>query len=830
MKAVIMAGGEGTRLRPLTSNQPKPMVPVMNKPVMEYIIELLKSHGVNEVIATLQFLPALVRNYFGDGSNLGVTISYSVEDTPLGTAGSVKKVESYLDETFIVISGDALTDIDLTEAVSFHRSNKALATLILKKVENPREFGVVITDETGRVQRFVEKPNWSQVFSDTVNTGIYILEPEVLKYIPADKPFDFSKDLFPKLLKGKKRLFGFVAEGYWQDIGNLEQYLQVHHDILRGLAKIEPEGFKLGRSIWVDGGAKIDPLASLRGPVIIGKNAKVEAGARLHSYSVVGNNTVVKAGASLSRAVVGDNCYIGLGAELRGCIVGRTCDIKNNARLGENVVVGDNCTIGKDAVISPGVRIYPFKTVEPGAALSASIIWETRGARVLFGRQGVSGLINIDITPRMAMRIAVSYGTAIPAGATVAVSSEQIRACEIMKEAMIAGLTSTGVNVWDMDNSPAPVTRYAIRTEHLAGGVDIRLLPDDVQSVEFDVFDSNGINISEDMQRNIEKYFYRGDFRRAFYDEMGEVIYPPRTVENYINNVVGKVDTDVIRRARLKVVVDYGFGRSIKVEPDLFTRLGVAVIALNGVPGDNRPSFDRDEIERAVRQVATSVRALKADMGVLIDGPGERLTMIDEKGTRIGLSASLIMMLKLVAEQRKGGTIVLPMSITQVADDIAAMNGCNVKRVRISSAALMEASLDDEVVFAGAEGGGFIFPEIVPAYAALGSLAKLMEILARKKKPISTLAAAVPRYHIRHRQEVCQWERKGSVMRQLMDNVKGKKVEYTDGIKVYTKEGWALLLPDPIEPIFHVYAEGATERQTDNLAARYAALIRKFRT
>lgn len=829
MKAVIMAGGEGTRLRPLTSNQPKPMVPVMNKPVMAYIIELLKRHNITDVIATLQFLPAVIRNYFGDGKDLGVDIAYSTEETPLGTAGSVKKVEDYLGETFIVISGDAVTNINLTEAIAFHKEKKSVATLVLKSVENPLQFGVVIIDDEGRVQRFVEKPNWSQVFSDTVNTGIYILEPEVLKRIPADKPFDFSKDLFPKLLKSKKRMFGYVTDAYWQDVGSIEQYMQVHQDILKNETGIAPEGFKIGRSVWVDSGAKIDPLASLRGPIVIGRNAKVEAGARIRPYSVIGNNTVIKAGSYISRSVIWDNSYIGAGTELRGCMVGRTCDVKNNVRLEEGVAVGDNCMIGDNAVISPNVRIYPYKSIDAGAGIRTSIIWETRGFRALFGRQGISGLMNIDITPRMAMRIAVSYGTALPAGATVAVSCDQVRACEIMKNSIIAGLNSTGVNVWDMDNSPAGINRFAIINDHLAGGIDVRLPHDDIQSVEFDFYDSNGINISEDMQSSIEKYFYRGDFRRAFYDEMGEIIYPSRSTENYISNVINSVDVGLIGKSRLKLVVDYGFGRGIKIGPELFGRLGLGVVSLNGIPGSDRAALTKDDMERALRQVSTSVRALKADLGVLVDGPSERITLVDEKGQRIGYSVALIMMVKLVCENKKCGKVILPMSVTQIADDIAAVNGCEIKRVGISAAALMDAALEEQAIFAGAEGGGYIFPDIAPAYVALGSLAKLLEIMAQVKKPLSQLASSVPRYHVLHRTEVCSWERKGYVMRQMIDAVKGKKAELIDGIKVYGKYGWALMLPDPIEPVCHIYVEGDTEQHAEALAAKYAALIRKFR-
>ena len=201
MKAVVMAGGEGTRLRPLTSNQPKPMVPIVNKPCMEHIIELLKKNGINDIIVTLAFLPQSIRGYFGDGSSMGVSIEYSVEESPLGTAGSVRNAFEHLDETFIVISGDALTDFDLNEVIDFHKSKDSMITLALKSVENPLEFGVVIVDEDNHIKQFLEKPSWGQVFSDYVNTGIYVLEPEIFDYIPENTKYDFSQELFPKMLQ-----------------------------------------------------------------------------------------------------------------------------------------------------------------------------------------------------------------------------------------------------------------------------------------------------------------------------------------------------------------------------------------------------------------------------------------------------------------------------------------------------------------------------------------------------------------------------------------------------------------------------------------------------
>src|SRR5690606_18178375 len=218
MKAVVMAGGEGTRLRPMTANQPKPLLPVVNRPIMEHVLRLLKRHGFDDTVVTVQFLATLIRNYFGDGEELGMNLRYVAEEVPLGTAGSVKNAEEHLrGEPFIVISGDALTDIDLTDMVRFHRENGAMVTIGLKRVANPLEFGIIIVDDDGRIQRFLEKPTWGQIFSDTVNTGIYIMEPEVLDHVAAGENVDWSSDVFPKLLEDGAPLYGYIAEGYWED-------------------------------------------------------------------------------------------------------------------------------------------------------------------------------------------------------------------------------------------------------------------------------------------------------------------------------------------------------------------------------------------------------------------------------------------------------------------------------------------------------------------------------------------------------------------------------------------------------------------------------------
>ena len=280
MRAVVMAGGEGTRLRPLTSNQPKPMVSLCGKPCMEYIMELLAAHGFGEAVVTLMFMPKAVRDYFGDGSPIGMSLDYSIEMTPAGTAGSVKLAEDRLgDDTFIVISGDALTDFDLGDIVAFHKQRGAMVTIALKRVENPLDFGVVVVNDEGQIERFLEKPTWGQVFSDTVNTGIYVLDPAVFAHIPEKRPYDFGRDLFPKLFDMRAPLYGYVAEGYWQDIGSLPQYLAANRDLLDGTVRAAIPGIELQNRIFLGDGINLDSLENMTGPAYVGNYSRIDASA-----------------------------------------------------------------------------------------------------------------------------------------------------------------------------------------------------------------------------------------------------------------------------------------------------------------------------------------------------------------------------------------------------------------------------------------------------------------------------------------------------------------------------------------------------------------------
>jgi mannose-1-phosphate guanylyltransferase / phosphomannomutase len=825
MKAVIMAGGEGTRLRPLTSSAPKPMLPLANRPMMEHIITLLKRHGFDDIVVTVAFLANNIKTYFGDGSEFGVHISYADEPVPLGTAGSVGNARELLDETFLVISGDVLTDIDLSAVLAFHNEHKAVATIGLTAVENPLEFGIVITRPDGTIERFLEKPTWGQVFSDTINTGIYVLEPEVFDYIPAGRSVDFSGEVFPALLTNGRPLYGAIVEGYWEDVGTLEAYLTAHQDVLDQKVVLDIPGFRMNDSVWIGEGADIAPESTITGPAVIGAGCRVEAGCVIGQYTVLGSNVRMQRESRIDRSVLHDNIYVGARTNIRGAIVGRISSIRDNVRVDEGVVLGEEVFIGSGAVVTGDVKVYPFKTIEDGAIVNSSIVWESKGSRSLFGRDGVTGLANVDVTPELAVRVAMAYGTTLKRGSTIVTSRDSSRAARMLKRAMMAGLNATGIDVLDLEVASTPVTRFLVRSPRAFGGLTVRLHPQDVDRVVVRFFDSAGADITEDAQRKIERLFDREDARRSLADEIGDIQFPPRALEEYTVAMESTIDTGTIRAARFKLVVDYSYGAASMLMPQLLGKLGADVLAVNPyVSTAGRISFDP---AASVERVAGLVRSSGAHLGAVMDPDGERVTFVDDAGRVLGDSAGLLAFVELVAEHLLGDTIALPVNVSERAKDIALSHGAKVRSTKMSAAALMAAANDPGVGFAADGNGGYILPGFMAAFDAAAALVKMLDLLALSDRKLSEVVDNLPKVHLVHETVVTPWDQKGMVMRSLME-IAGRDVEMIDGVKMRSSDGWVLALPDPEEPVTHLWAESSTESDARRKAQEYARRVRQL--
>ncbi|MEZ5169688.1 MAG: mannose-1-phosphate guanyltransferase [Acidimicrobiia bacterium] len=826
MKAVIMAGGEGTRLRPLTSTQPKPMMPLANKPMMEHIVNLLTQHGLDDVVVTVAYLANQIRTYFGDGSEHGVRMRYATEESPLGTAGSVRNASAELDDTFLVISGDVLTDIDLTATLKAHRDSGADATIALKRVDNPLEFGIVITRDDGSIERFLEKPGWGQVFSDTINTGIYVLEPRIFDFIPEGEVVDFSGDVFPKMLEQGLSIHGHVMGGYWEDVGTLEAYLRAHTDVLDGAVAVDIGGFRISENVWLGEGSDIDPRARVDGPVVIGDNCTIESGAHLREYTVLGTDVVVKHDAFLERSVVHDHSYLAPSVRLRGAVVGRSTDIRQGVQAEEGVVLGDETFVGDGAVINPGVKIFPFKSVDAGAVVTSSIVWESHGARTLFGPRGVRGLANVDITPEVAVRLAGAYGTSLKKGSVVTVSRDTSRAARSLKRAVISGLNMAGVRVEDLELAPVPLTRFHVRSERAQGGITLRLAPGDPNSVEIRFFDAGGRDMSEAAQRKIERLLSREDYRRAFAGDIGDIVFPPRAFEYYTAALEEAVDAPALRDRGFKVVLDYSFGASSIVMPNVLAKIGAEVLAVNPY-ASTAPALAAVDDEARIPFLEDLVRTSGSDLGLILDPDGETATVVDDRGRSLTNTEAMLALVSLVSSTMNDARIVLPVSVSSHARRIAEENGAEVVWTKLAQSAVTALADRGNIDLAVAPDGGFIWPEFLPASDATATLAKLLDLLRAAGCRLSDVVNGLPAVHVVRDEVPTPWESKGAVMRAMIERTKDREVQLVDGVKVFHDDAWALVLPDPEEPLTHVWAEATSEQEAQQLAQEYARRIRQ---
>ena len=829
MKAVVMAGGEGSRLRPVTSNIPKPMVPICNQPIMEHILMLLKRHGIEDIVSTLYYLSEEIQGYFGDGQDFGVNMSYSIETTPLGTAGSVKKAESQLrDGTFLIVSGDALTDCDLSKAIEFHKRKGSLATLILYRVPNPLEFGVVITDDDGKVVRFLEKPSWSEVFSDTVNTGMYILEPEIFDYMEPNKAYDWSGDIFPRLLAEHKPMFGYIMEEYWADVGSLSQYREAQEHMLSGKVNLPVQGEPIGNGVSIGSNCVIDETANLVPPLCLGNNCKVKAGATVGPYTVIGDNSFIEEDANVERSVVWDSAYVGPNVGIHSAIVCSRTTIKRDSVVREDAVVGDRCLVDVGCTIRPRVKLWPDKIVERGSIVTMSLVWGSKWRGNLFRDLGVAGLSNIEITPDFACRLGSAFGSCFPPGCKIVTSRDSTRSSRMIKRALIASLLSVGCDVLDMRSSALPIARHFIKTSGASGAVNVRKLPGNTRVTLIEMMDSKGGYLSRSMERKVESAFFREDFKRTDPDDLGQIEFASRAIEEYQVDYFRKLPVDSSGK-RLKVVCDYGYSSLGSIFPAMLERLGIESISLNSFNDAKRSPRSVSEVDRHVHTLSHIVGTLGYDLGVLFTNEGERLTIIDERGEQVLGNTLLATLGSLIAKTHPNAKIALSVTAPTLLEETLIRQGAQTIRTKADTRSLMSTSLESEVLFAGDEFGGFIFPSMHPGFDALFSFGMLISMLQKTGLSVSEVTSELPQFQMAYEQVRVQWESKGTVMRVIAEESQtGNKVELLDGIKIFDQDAWVLVLPDALEPLFHVYAESSDMAASKALVAEYVQKIEKI--
>lgn len=828
-KAVIMAGGFGTRLRPLTMEIPKPLVPVLNLPIMEHIVNLLKRHNINDIVSLLYFQPEKITDYFKSGEDFGIKMSYVHAQADYGTAGSVKNAYKELNSRFIIISGDVLTDFDLTKALEFHIEKKSKATILLTRVPSPLQFGIVMTDEESRITHFLEKPSWGQVFSDTINTGIYILEPEVLDLIPYQEDFDFSKDLFPLMLHKKMPIYGFIAEGYWKDLGNLEEYQIGQSDAL--LNKVEL-GFNFDEKLICGKNVTLPKNLKINGNVVIGNNTVLGENSIL-TNTVVGDNVTIGKGVCLSGTTIWNNVHIGDFTQLNDDVVCDNVTIGNSVTIHENVYIANNCIIENKAKLHSNIKLWPNKRVLSGSTLSRSLVQEEKWSRELFTDARISGISNIDITPEFGSKLGTALGMAFGRGKKILSSRDPNNVSRLVKRSITSGLLSVGSIVSDLQSTSIPQTRQELMTGNYDGGMHVRRSIRNPNLTDIIIFSNDGRDISISMSKKIERFFFGEDILRVPHDEVGNVKYPERTNEIYIQRFVDSLDVDKIKAKKFKILVDYSFGQAATILPSILGKLSVDALSSHDFVDPLRFHPDPTMDIAGDDNTGKIMNSLNYELGFRIEAGAEKVAVIDERGKWVPASRLLSIVTKLFLESNKDREpykIAVSVVASTEIETIAKDYNVEVVRIKNSHSAMMDATSDESILFVGGIYGGFIFRDFLLASDGMFTCGKILEMLAKTNFKFSTLDETLPKKHLYIVTIECPWDLKGMVMRKAMDYSEHSKRELIEGVKIFFEDETVLLVPEKETAQFSIVAESDSQFNANYLADKYAGIVSKWIT
>lgn len=785
MKAVIMAGGEGARLRPLTCDMPKPMMPVLDRPILEYALRLLRRHGIVRAAITLGYMPDRVRDFFGTGAELGMELEYFVEKQPLGTAGGVKAAAGFLDETFIVLSGDGLTDCDISAALDFHRRKCADITMVLKRVPVPLEYGVVETDEGGRVRRFVEKPGWGEVFTDTVNTGIYIMEPHVLEMIPKGQ-YDFGRQLLPEAVRQGHAVYGWVMGGYWCDIGDTAAYAQANFDALTG--RVDGVREALGLESWPEDGivtmpgAMVSEHAHVTAPCFIGEHCVIEAGASVGELSVIGGGSNVSGQAGIKHSVVMSGTHLGAGAQLRGAVLGRECALGSGACVYEHGVLGDRVELGERAAIMPGVKVWPRKKAAPGARLEQNLVWGgERGA--LFGMRGAA----LD-TPGQAVLLGQAYAAA--GAREVVLTRARGGRAEAMANAFMAGLSAQGAKVFDVGEAIVPELRALIGMLGAAGA--------HIGEGGATLLDERGLPPDSERERRIETLFMRQDFARPF--ALGCPAAEPVVLP----------DDFFVRRLLMRLP-----------DVDMRDAPGVALMC--------EPGAVCARAEALLRALGASYRVCapmlfentlrRGEVGFVPDELGETLRICDAEGMLS--EQEQLELMTLIALESGANEICVPIGSTRALEDVAASRGAALRYTRHSPAERLGAMLDMQPEARGDVQAGLHFD-------ALYAMAQVLILMTRRQLPLRTLTEDYPQVYRRTSAVPVAGAERGRILRVLRGME--ASAEFMDGLYMKREDGFAWISPDAhgdMRVVCEARDSDAARRLCDDYTGKLRAILRE---
>ncbi len=830
MKAVVMAGGFGTRIQPLTTSLPKPMLPVVNLPMMEHIILKLRDElDIKEFVILLYFKPETIKDHFKDGSDLGIKISYVLPDDDYGTAGAVKCAQEYIkDDNFIIVSGDLVTDFDMKEIVDAHNKKEAKFTIALTPVEDPLQFGVVITDENDKIEKFLEKPGWGEVFSDTINTGIYIVEPEVLEFIPYEKNFDFAKDLFPLLMENNITLWGPKVEGYWRDVGNPQSYRDVYDDILnlRFAFKFLGDKITSDTGILYKSDESLFEDVKIIGNVVVGKNVKIGKNVELKN-TVLGDNVKIKDNTKLANSVVWNNVKIGQNCQLNHAVICDKNRIGDHVKVKEGVIMAENCDIGDNVSFEKDVTVWADKIIDDGSIVSNNVVWGSKYKSSIFEDGMVRGRTNIELSCAMSTKLAEALGTMLPIGSKVYVSRDFHRSSRMLKRAFLGGLLSTGLDVVDITYMPSAAMRYNLaNNDNITAGVHFRQSITDKTHTEIIIFTEDGLRIDTNMAKNIERLFFRENFRRVDSDDIGEITEEQFLEDVYAKDILSHLDLDMIKSSDLKIAVDMMSGAVSKIYPKLLTGLELDNVVLNAVPDEKKLSTLPTLAKKSQENLSKIVTSLGQNIGFMIYPNGQKMRLICDEGKVLDEHIALLSVLYMVnASTTQKRKVFLPAWAPDIFD--TKFENLEIQRGKYSN--FTKEKLKEYYLVASVE-GNFAFIDFALNRDTVFASLKVIEMMSKHDFVISDIAKQMATFYYTSIQQECPNSLKGTMMRKFLEDSKGKPSSMVDGVKIWVDEdAWILMIPDQYTDNLNLYVQAKDKTQGDAILKTYQEKITSWK-
>jgi len=824
MKAIVLAGGFGTRIQPLTNSIPKPMLPILNRPMMEHIIIKLRDQlNIKEIAVLLYFKPEIIKEHFKDGSNLGVNITYYQPDDDYGTAGSVTFAKEFLDETFIIVSGDLVTNFDFKEIQKFHQTKKSQFTITLTSVENPLQFGVVIADKNDRIEKFLEKPSWGEVFSDTINTGIYMVEPDILEYIPYKKNFDFAKDLFPKLMQEDIPLWGCSIKGYWRDVGNPESYRDVYKDIFEEQISLPFKGEIKeidNGTVYMEKGVKLHEKIKVKGTVVLGKNVEIAEGVSLKNCSI-GDNTVIKRHSEIIDSILWNNVQIGKKVKLTNSIFCNDNIIKDDVKAPFGVICAEKCFIDKKVSFEKDIIMWPDKIIEPSSIVSTNVIWGTKYKSSLFEEGAVIGRTNIELSCQMSTKLAESFGSILPVGSKVYLSRDYHKSSRMLKRAFLSGILSTGIKAVDLFNIPSNVMRHCLsKNDEIAAGIHFRQSVYEPANTEILFYTSEGLEIDSKVAKSIERIFFRENFRRVSYLEIGEIYEDSDVKQRYIKQVRDNFDKNYFGKSDIKIAADIMNGSTSSTYPVIVNELGIENVILNAYKDDRFVSID---VKKSQENMQNIVKAMNLDCGFLIYPNGHKLQIIDDKGNFIYDYILLLAVLHLL-----NTTTGEPLKVflPAWAPDFIEYDNLEITRARFGD--FKAEQLKKYNLIADSD-GHFAFVEFGLIKDAVYSSLKILELIKKSNQPLSKTIKQLAEFSYKGENIPCPSEMKGKMMRKFLEDGKGKKTSSIDGVKIWISEDeWILMVPNQHSEFLNIYVQAEDEKSAGKIFYQYQDKVEKW--